>query len=250
MKKITRYYKKIIFNFKKKIDVDKNILNFNSLDDIFNYYGTDKGTNVKNQYDKNSNLIIGHGFAKYYEKYFEKFKNEKFKLFEIGTWEGASSAAFTIYLPNAEIYGIDRNFKFKYKSKRINFFNCDLTNKDEHKNLMKKISSKTFKIIIDDGSHILSHIIKNLKHFFSCLDNNGYYIIEDFNAPIYYDYLNDNDGNEISINDILSNIKDKKYFKSKILSKEDQNYLFENIINVDIYKGNLKESDIAFLKKR
>ena len=31
--------------------------NFQSLDEIFNYFGTDKGTNVKNQYDKNSNLV-------------------------------------------------------------------------------------------------------------------------------------------------------------------------------------------------
>ena len=40
-------------------------------------------------------------------------KNEKFNLLEIGTWEGASSASFTLYFPNAEIYGLDRNFKFK-----------------------------------------------------------------------------------------------------------------------------------------
>ena len=70
MKKITRLYKKIVLNIKPKIDVDKINKNFHNLDEIFNYFGTDKGTNVKNQYDKNSHLVIGHGFAKFYEKHF------------------------------------------------------------------------------------------------------------------------------------------------------------------------------------
>ena len=59
-----------------KLNVDKIFNNFNSLDEIFNYFGTDKGTNVKNQYDKNSDLIIGHGFAKFYEKHLSIFKNQ------------------------------------------------------------------------------------------------------------------------------------------------------------------------------
>ena len=79
MKKITRLYKKITFNLKPKIDVDKIFNNFSSLDDIFNYFGTDKGTNVKNQYDKNSDLILGHGFAKFYEKHLSSYKNQKFE---------------------------------------------------------------------------------------------------------------------------------------------------------------------------
>ena len=166
MKKITRFYKKITFLLKKKIDIDIQNINSSSLEEIFTYYGTDKATNVKNQYDVNSDLIIGHGYSKFYEKHFSSFREIRFNLLEIGTWLGASSAAFTKYFCNAHIFGIDRNFKFKYKSKRIKFYNCDLTNNKDLKKLEKKIKGKTFKIIIDDGSHILSHIIKNLFFFF------------------------------------------------------------------------------------
>ena len=253
MKKITRFYKKIAINFKPKIDVDKITKNFHSLDEIFNYFGTDKGTNVKNQYDKNSNLIIGHGFAKFYEKHLSSFKNQNFDLLEIGTWSGASSAAFTIYFPRANIFGLDRNFKFKYKSKRIKFINCDLTVGKELKKLQKIIENKKFKIIIDDGSHILTHIIKNLKFFIKKVESNCFYIIEDFNAPKDQNHLNDGKDQEIFIEEMLLKIRKKEYFKSKILSQDDQDFLFENIEEIYTYEGNLKKplsSNIAFLKKK
>ena len=253
MKKITRFYKKIALNLKPKIDVDKITKNFHNLDEIFNYFGTDKGTNVKNQYDKNSDLVIGHGFAKFYEKHLSNFKNQNFDLLEIGTWLGASSAAFTIYFPKANIYGVDRNFKFSYKSKRMKFINCDLTVDKEFKDLKKFIDNKKFKIIIDDGSHILTHIIKNLKFFLKKVESGCYYIIEDFNAPKDQSHLNDSNGKEIFMEEMFIKIKNGEYFESKILNQEDQNYLFENIEGIYTYEGNLKKplsSNIAFIKKK
>jgi len=254
MKKITHIYKKITFYLKPKINVDKISKNFNSLGEIFSYFGTDKGSNVKNQYDLNSDLIIGHGFDKFYEKHLSAFKDKEFDLFEIGTWRGASSAAFAVYFPKANIYGVDRNFKFSYKSKRIKFINCDLTVKKEFKNLQETIKNKTFKVIIDDGSHILTHIIQNLKFFFKKVESNCYFVIEDFNAPKDEPHLNDGNGKEILIDDILKNIKNKKYFKSEILTSEDQKFLFDNVKEIHTYKGNHTVppyySNIAFLKKK
>ena len=249
MKKITKLYKKIVFNIKKKTDLDKIKIDYKSLNDLFNYFGTDKGTSVKNPYDKNSNEIFGHGFAKFYEKYFDSKKDDNFNLLEIGTWEGGSSASFNLYFPNAQIYGLDRNFKFKYKGKKLKYFNCDLTNNSDFKNLQEKIKNKQFKIIIDDGSHILSHIIKNLISFFKYVESGSYYVIEDFNAPEYYNYLNDSKDSELFIKNILLNLKEKKSFKSNLLNEQDQKYLFENISSIDIYKGDTQFSDIAFLKK-
>ena len=37
---------------------------------------------------------MGHGFAKFYEKKLKEYKNKSFNMLEIGTWEGASTAAF------------------------------------------------------------------------------------------------------------------------------------------------------------
>ena len=95
MKKISWFYKLFIFKFRKKINLDNFIFKKKkSLNQIFNYFGTDKGSNVKNPYSKISKKKLGHGFGKLYEKYFYKFKNDNFNFLEIGTWKGASLASF------------------------------------------------------------------------------------------------------------------------------------------------------------
>ena len=175
MKKLSWHYKKLIFFFKRRINLDKKI-KYKTLDNLFNYFGTDKGT--KNPYDLNPNEF-GHGFAESYEKHLNKFKNEKINFLEIGTSEGASLASFTQYFSNANIYGIDRN-----------------------------------------------------------------------------SYLDDSDRSEIFFKNIIQSIKDKKFFKSMILTKEDQMYLFDSIKYINVYKGKMVDeqgknvSDIVFFKKK
>ena len=254
MKKLSFYYKKFIFQIKKKIDLDKIQNNEKSLNELFNYFGTDKGTSVKNPYNKKSEEIFGHGFAQFYEKHFNNFKNEKINFFEIGTWEGASLASFSKYFNNANLYGLDRNFKFKYKSKRINFYYCDTTNKKDLKKISNKIGKKKFQVIIDDGSHLLNDIIHNLKFFLDFVDNKGYYVIEDYNHPEYYSHLNNSSGDELLIKNIIIKIKNKEFFDSKILNKNDQTKLFESIKEINVHKGIMIDggknvSDIVFFKK-
>tara|TARA_B100001057_G_scaffold260840_1_gene261037 strand:- start:4325 stop:5089 length:765 start_codon:yes stop_codon:yes gene_type:complete len=254
MKKLSFYYKKIIFHIKKKIDLDKIPKDEKSLNELFNHFGTDKGTSVKNPYNKKSEEIFGHGFAEFYEKYFNNFKNDNINFLEIGTWEGASLASFTKYFNNANLYGLDRNFKFKYKSKRINFHYCDTTNNKDLKKISNKIGKSKFKVIIDDGSHLLNDIIHNLKFFLDFVDNNGYYVIEDYNHPEYYSNLNNSLGDELLIKDIIIKIKNKQFFDSKILNRSDQLKIFESIKEINVHKGIMIDggtnvSDIVFFKK-
>ncbi len=248
MKLLTYTFKKLFFFLKKKKNIDLEKLNYTNLDDLFTFYGTDKAKKVKNQYDKNSNILIGHGYSKFYEKHLEFLRNSNFNLLEIGTWYGAYTASFCKYFKNAKIFGIDRNFKFKYKSKNITFIQCDLRSKKDLKRLSNKLYGKKFKIIVDDGSHILTHIIKNIIFFIHYIEQGGYFIIEDFNLPRDYNHLNDAKNKELLIDQILNNIEKKKYFKSDILSKPKQKYLFETIENIYIYKGETKDSNIAFIK--
>ena len=51
MKKLSWYYKLFIFKLRRKINLDTLLLDKKkSLNEVFNYFGTDKGINVKNPY--------------------------------------------------------------------------------------------------------------------------------------------------------------------------------------------------------
>ena len=86
-----------------------------------------------------------------------------------------------------------------------------------------------------------------LKFLFDYLKDKGVYVIEDFKFPNYYAYNRNVD--DILIDRLLKNLKEKKFFNSSILNKNDQLNLINLIKKIDIYKGNLKESDICFIKK-
>lgn len=250
MQKITRFYKQILFSFKNKINLDKIVLNKDySLNDFFNHFGTDKGTDIFDPYINKSKRIKGHGFAKFYEKKLNKYRNEDFSILEIGTWEGASIASFLKYFPKSKLFALDKNFKFKFKSKRVKFFNCNINNNENLNLFRKKFSNKKFRIIIDDGSHFLRDMIISLKFFIKYLSESGIFIYEDFNAPKYFKELDNSDGKELLFGEILKKIRKKEFFNSEILSVEDQKFLFKNIKKIETYKGDTKISDIAFLSK-
>ena len=257
---ITKKYKETIFNFKKKINLDKKKLKYNNLENLFNYFGTDKGSKVLDPYSslKTRSFIKGHNFAKFYEKNLKKIKNKKINVLEIGVWKGASTASFFYYFPNANFISIDRNFKFIFFSKRINFFFCDTTINDNLKKLTEFFIKKnvtSFDVIIDDGSHILSNILKNFIFFFKFLKSKGIYIIEDYKHPNYFSHLNDN-RHHLLVDKVLHFIKKKKLFKSTILNQKQIKYLISNVEKILTYKGSCKSkngkniSDIAFIYKK
>ena len=254
MKKLSWHYKRLIFRLKKKIDLDKDLFSSNNLNELFNHYGSDKGTMVNHPYGSRGEKIVGHGFGDYYEKYFDRLRNENFNLLEIGTWKGASIAAFKKYFLNANIYGLDKNFKFQYRSNKISFYNCDTTKKSDLQIIKKKFENKKFQIIVDDGSHFLNDIISNLKFFFKFLDKKGIYVIEDFRHPEYYKFLDDSKNKELNVTEIIKKWKKREFFKSELLTKVDQLTLMKNIKIISSYKGIKKDkdinvSDIAFIEK-
>ncbi len=235
MVKISFLYKKFLFNFKPKKNLDAVNLKMDDLDDLFNYFGSDKGSKVINPYEKKSKEVLGHDFAKFYKQHLEKFRKRRINFLEIGTWKGTSVAAFYFYLKKAKIFCIDKNFKLAFKGLRINFFNCDTRKPDELSkfiNFFRKKNCDSFDVIIDDGSHLLSDMFKNLNYFFKYLSPGGLYVIEDYNHPKYFNYLNDADQQEPFMDDVLLSLKRKVNFKSDIIKHEDQTQIFNDIENI------------------
>lgn len=240
------FKRKLIYNFKNKISIDNDGIDNKTLDFLFHHYGSDKADIFKKK--KN----IGHGYSKFYEDKLKEFKDKNLNILEIGSFAGASAAAFAKYFSNVNIFCFDVNISnFDYISKKIHVFGVDINNeKKVNKNLekiFKDFHIKNFDIIIDDGSHNLSDILIAIKIFFKHVKPNGLYVIEDFKHPNYYEY--NRNVNDVLIDQLLDGLKNKNIVKSNILSINEQKELINFIKEIEIFKGNLIDSDISFITK-
>ena len=236
----------LLYKLKKKISIDNHNIKKKSLDELFFQYGSDKA-NIFKPAERE-----GHGFSKFYINQLVSLKDKELNILELGSYAGASAAAFSKYFSNSKVFCFDINISnFKFTSKNIEVYGVDINNKSKILKILNKIflnhKFKYFDLIIDDGSHKLSDILFSLKFFFEYLKIGGSYVIEDFKHPNYYEYNKDID--DILADKLLLKIKEKKFFHSSTFSKDDQKYLFDNVKRIDIFRGNLKDSDIAFLKK-
>ena len=231
---------------KEKTNLDKKKLKNKSLTQLFQIYNTDKAK----FYTRLSFKDKSHNYGPHYDKMFKQFKDKELNILEIGSFRGASTAAFHNFFNKSIIYALDRDKKiFQYKSKRIKFYKLDYMNKLDVEKFIKK-HQNFFDIIIDDGGHFKSHILNNLKNFFSCLKSDSFYVIEDFGLK--FNYLHDLP-TEPSVYKFIKTIKSKVTYKSKIINKSLQNKIINKVDFIKVYKGDwirsgVNVSDVCFIK--
>ena len=135
------------------------------LDQLAIKYGTDK-----------SSLI--HNYCVKYQKYLPFNQEDPIKLLEIGVFEGNSLLTWSEYFPNSSIIGIDINPECKQYEKDNIIIEIGSQVDEE---FLKEVIEKhgPFDMILDDGSHFQSHMIKSFEILFPHVKNQGIYIVED-----------------------------------------------------------------------
>lgn len=236
-----------------KINLDKKNfqnLNKNSLDELFIFFNSDKGSKV----DNFGPIVKGHNYSNLYEKYFSNIKSKKnIKILEIGCLFGAGTASFLKYFYDAEIYCLDVNpFQIKYVSKNIKkiYFNS------RYKKTLEDVSNYfdfQFDVIIDDGSHNKKDMILTLNYFLPKVKKGGLYVVEDTCEYLRVPALNE-DNLEYGMNEFVQSVyKTGDHFSKFLLSSEKKN--IQNMINsVSFEKGNAIYNnenlpEIIFLEK-
>ena len=123
-----------------------------------------------------------------YDRLFTVYRNQPVQLLEIGVQNGGSLEIWDQYFPNArKIIGCDINpscAALQYRSPRIAVVTGD-ANLDEFQNEILQYAS-TFDIIIDDGSHDSSDIVRSFARYFPYLSETGIYVAEDLHCS-YWD---------------------------------------------------------------
>lgn len=165
------------------------------------------------------------GFARFY---FNRFQNERSKiksLLEIGVNRAGGCLFWREYLPNAEIHGIDVRPRItNYIENRLRMTVVDQSNREELKEFAD--ANGPWDIIVDDGSHMVSHQVASFETLWPFVNNGGQYIIEDIQTSTRPDkfklkYID----MDVHFVDYCKNIE-----KTKSLPYVDSIEFFENMV--------------------
>ena len=120
-----------------------------------------------------------------YERHFERFRGKSPVMIEIGVSGGGSLAMWSAYFgPGAKIVGIDIDPSCKqHEAPGIEVF---IGSQDDPA-VIDAVFAKYphVDIVLDDGSHVSSHMIRTFNLAYDRVDPNGVYMVED--AATSYD---------------------------------------------------------------
>ena len=73
---LSLFKRSILYKIKKKINIDLDNVNLDTLDELFHYYGSDKANIFKQTQNQ------GHGFSEFYAQHLKHLKQREIKINE------------------------------------------------------------------------------------------------------------------------------------------------------------------------
>ncbi|RUY57908.1 glycosyltransferase [Mesorhizobium sp. M7A.F.Ca.CA.001.09.2.1] len=125
-----------------------------------------------------------------YDHIFSEYRDRPVRILEIGVQNGGSLEIWQKYFPNAEIIvGCDVNLacgNLVFDSRKIKIAVGDANTDQTERDIMSM--SEKYDIIIDDGSHLSSDIIRSFARYFPHLSEGGMYIAEDLHCSYWQEF--------------------------------------------------------------
>lgn len=125
-----------------------------------------------------------------YDRVFLDYRNKPVRLLEIGVQNGGSLEIWPRYFPNSElILGCDIDTACSglvFDDQKIAVVIGDANTDEIERKIVTK--SATFDIIIDDGSHTSSDIVRSFARYFPHLSDGGVYIAEDLHCSYWQEF--------------------------------------------------------------
>jgi GT2 family glycosyltransferase/peptidoglycan hydrolase CwlO-like protein len=127
-------------------------------------------------------------YLREYDRLFASYREQPISMLEIGIQNGGSLEIWSQYFTNAEKFvGCDINpdcSKLTYLDPRIVVIVGDATTPETQSKVLAK--SASFDLIIEDGSHTSSDIVKAFARYFPALKTGGLFVAEDLHCS-YWD---------------------------------------------------------------
>ncbi|TIO62497.1 MAG: glycosyltransferase [Mesorhizobium sp.] len=125
-----------------------------------------------------------------YDRILSKYRNSPVRILEVGVQNGGSLEIWSRYFPQAElILGCDINQNcglLHFDDARVDVIVGDANLEDTQRRILKR--SAKFDIIIDDGSHKSSDIIRTFALYFKSIEDGGVFIVEDLHASYWQEF--------------------------------------------------------------
>jgi hypothetical protein len=123
-----------------------------------------------------------------YEHHFAPFVNRATTFIEIGVFNGGSLQLWKRYLgPFAQIVGIDINPMCKaVEEDQISVRIGDQSDPKFLQQIIDEFGSPD--VVLDDGSHMMSHISASFKFLYPRMSKNGVYMVEDLHTAYWDEY--------------------------------------------------------------
>ncbi|SDX27290.1 Predicted O-methyltransferase YrrM [Pseudomonas syringae] len=129
-------------------------------------------------------------YIPFYDHLFSHLRNKPINLLEIGVQNGGSLEIWSLYFKEAiHIIGCDINpacAQLAYAPDNISVVIGDINHTETLTSIFS--ISENFDVIIDDGSHLSSDIIKSFSNVFSHLNRGGLYVAEDLHCGYWAEY--------------------------------------------------------------
>jgi hypothetical protein len=128
--------------------------------------------------DKSSCVRLSWDYLRHYEAALEEFRHLPINVLEIGVAGGPSMRIWKWFFSKAQITGIDIDpVCRKHAEERVRI---EIGSQIDPAFLDQVCAEAPPTVIVDDGSHIMAHMIFSFEHLFPKLMPGGVYIIEDF----------------------------------------------------------------------
>lgn len=129
-------------------------------------------------------------YLREYDRLFAPYREQAISMLEIGVQNGGSLEIWSQYFPNAQKFvGCDINpdcAKLTYADPRIAVIVGDATTPETQAQVLAQ--SASFDLIIEDGSHTSSDIVKAFARYFPALKTGGLFVAEDLHCSYWEDF--------------------------------------------------------------
>jgi hypothetical protein len=220
-----------------------------TLDELANFYKTDKGTMFETP--------CKHGYAPIYDELLTPLRDKDISLLEVGVWLETSSIGgeslnmWKEYFKNANIYAFDirdmKNHPFFVNNTNVHFYNGDQGNRDDFVSMHNAFNNVFFDFIIEDGSHNANHQMISFASLFKYVKPKGIYIVEDITLP---GVANCNGMNNNPTWYTLNGFIENKQIISNYLTDEETSYLTDNIDKIILHNDIKNQWATAIIYKK